>query len=217
MNKKEKLKIFEKHLKMMKTKSIRMFTEYAISKLPDYFWTLLASTTRKHHGASETLIDHVQGCLFIAEKVIQQFEGHWTDRQGDQLMSALILHDGWRCGEPGKERRFTQEDINEKGYPQELLGELRTSRDHPEVGYQQLLSISVDFNLKAQEEKTERISAKNLQAILKGVRYHYGPWCRTKLRKPFSLSWPFDSVVMQVHNIDHMQMINAQIWTREKE
>jgi len=214
MTNKEKLKVFEKHLKMMKTKSIRSFTEFAILKFPEYFWTLLASTTRKHHGKTETLIDHVQGCLQIAERVIEQFDKHWTERQNDQLISAIILHDGWRCGEPGNERRFVQSDIDEKGYPKELLGELRTDHEHPEAGYKQLLSLSAEFNLQAASKKMEQIGAKNLQPILKGVRYHYGPWCRTKLRTPFSLSWPFDSVVVQVHNIDFQQSVNASIWTR---
>jgi len=215
MTDEEKLKVFEKHLKMMKTESIRRFTEFAITRLPEYFWTLMASTTQKHHGKSETLIDHVQACLGIAEEVIGQFNGHWTYRQNDQLLSALILHDGFRCGEPGKERRFMQEDIDQKGYPQEFLGKMRTCREHPEAGYKQLLSLSAEFNLKAAKEKTKQIGAKDLQPVLKGVRYHYGPWCRTKLHKPFSLSWPFDSVVMQVFNIDHMQCINAQLWTRK--
>ena len=216
MKDEEKLKVFEKHLKMMKTKSIREFTEFALLRVPDYFWTLPASTTGSHHGNKETLLDHVQGCLYIAEGVIGQFKGHWTDRQNDQLLSALILHDAWRCGEPDNEERFTQEIIDERGYSQELLGKLRTSREHPEVGYRQLLFLSAEFNREAIKNKTNQIGAKSLQPILKGVRLHYGPWTQTELKKPFSLSFPFDNVFVQVHNVDFMQMRNAMYWTREK-
>jgi hypothetical protein len=212
----EKLKVFEKHLKMIKNESILEFTKFALLNVPDYFWILPASTTRENHGHGETLIDHIQGCLDLAEMVIEQFNNHWTDNQNDQLISALILHDGWRCGAPGKERRFTQDDINEKGYSQKLLGEIRTSREHPEVGFQQLLLLSAEFNRLAIQNKINQIGARNLQPILNSVRYHYGPWTRTALKKPFSLSWPFDNVVVQVHNIDNMQTRNAFLFTRRK-
>ena len=215
MDDKEKLQVFEKHLNLIKSSVTLEFTKFALLNVPEYFWTLMASTTNKHHGEGETLISHVQGCLCLAEGVINQFERHWTDNQKDQLLAALILHDGWRCGEPGNERRFTQEDVDEKGYSPEMLGQIRTSRQHPEAGFQQLLLLSIEFNRLAVQNKTNVIGAKNLQPILKGVRYHYGPWTRTELKKPFSLSWPFDSVVVQVHNVDYMQARTAFMFTRK--
>lgn len=209
MTNEEKLKVFEKYLKMIKDESIRNFTEFVISKFPEYFWTIPASTSGNRHGKYESLVDHVLGCLKIAEKVIEQFDKHWTNNQNDQLLSALIFHDGWRCGEPGNESRFTQEYIDKKGYSNDLLNKLCTDNEHPEVGYKQLLFLSTEFNLQAIKIKEE-----DLQPILKGVRYHYGPWCKTKLREPFNLNWPFDSVIVQVHNIDFQQCINSAILTR---
>lgn len=205
--------VFRKHLDMIKSVSIRTFTEFIIKRFPDYFWTLMASTSNMGHGKDETLVDHVQGCLFAAEQVIKQFEGHWTSRQNDQLIAALIMHDGWRCGVPGNERRYIQEDIDKSNgkISQDLLGKLRTARDHPEVGYVQTLILSSEFNRSVDNEL--RICSKDLQVILKGIRYHYGKWTQSKC-KPFSLSWPYDSVVMQVHNIDYHQMVNAQYFTR---
>lgn len=139
-------------------------------------------------------------------------ESYWTNNQNDQLLSALIFHDGWKCGEPGSEKRFTQEYIDKKGYPNDLLNKLCTDDKHPEVGYEQLLSLSTEFNLQA----TFKIKEEDLQPILDGVRYHYGPWCKTKLQEPFNLNWPFDSVIVQVHNIDFQQCIKSTILTRRK-
>ena len=207
----EKIKIFEKHLKRIKSKSIREFTEFALTKLPEYFWTLPASTTRLNHGAGESLIDHIMACLYIARQVCDaQFKNHWTQRQKDQLVSALILHDGWRCGIEGDEYRITQEMIDEKGIDQDLLGGLKTTREHPEIGYRQLLLFVQEFNNR---ENTKGISSKDVSMILKAVRYHYGPWMEVK-HKPFSLSWPYDSVVMQTHNIDFHQCHNMIYMTR---
>jgi hypothetical protein len=212
MTDEEKLKVFEKHIKMISTQAVRDFVEFVLLRVPEYFWTLPISTSGRQHSREETLVDHIQGCLFIAECVIDQFDGHWTKKQKDQLFAALILHDCWRCGEVGNEKRFTQKNIDDKGCSQELLGNLRTSSDHPEVGYQNLLCLSAEFNQQAAANKQDQIGGKNLSPILKGVRYHYGPW--TNCKKPFSLSWPYDSVVMQVHNIDYHQCKNAVLWTR---
>ena len=212
----EKLEIFIKHLEMIHSKNIRNFTEYCILKFPQYFWTLMASTTGKNHGANETLIDHIQGCLFIAEKVIGQFEKVWGQRQKDQLISAILLHDGWRCKDAsGQDVVFTQEYIDKKGLPQELLGKPCTSREHPEACFRELLRLSAEFNNHAVANVTQPISSKDLSAILNAVRMHYGPWLEIK-DKPFSLDWPFSNLAIQVHEIDLMQSINALYWTRKR-
>ena len=148
----------------------------------------------------------------MAEAVCEQFDGHWKQRQKDQLISAVIMHDGWRCGEPGYERRITQEMIDKRGYPQDKLDNLCTAPDHAEAGYRQLLRLSADFNRIAIENKEKQIAAKDLAIILKAVRYHYGPWLDIK-NKPFSLDWPYSSVVMQCHNIDFHQAKNAKWWS----
>lgn len=212
----EKLEIFKYFLNKIKTDVIREFTKFCIINLPEYFWTLPASTTRKNHGDSETLLDHVLACLYIAEKVCDaQFKDHWTQKQKDQLYSSLILHDGWRCGEPGNEGRITQKMINENNYDQDLLGELKTDRNHAEIGYRQLILLAIKFNKLAEKNKTNKIGEKNLEMILKAVRYHYGPFMPVE-KRPFSLSWPYDSVVTQCHNIDFQQCVNATLWTRDK-
>jgi len=214
MNDKQKLEIFEHFLDKIKTKPILEFTKFCILNLPEYFWTLPASTTRKNHGKSETLLEHVFGCLYVAEQVCDsQFRDHWTQRQKDQLYAALILHDGWRCGEPGNERRITQEMIDEKGLDQDLLGELKTDRNHAEIGYRQLLLLSTKFNKFAEENGMDKIGEKNLSMILKSVRYHYGPFMAVE-KRPFSLSWPYDSVVIQCHTIDFHQCHNTMYFTR---
>ena len=214
MENKDKLKTFEIYLERIESPTIRKFTEFAILEFPEYFWTLAASTTHLNHGVGETLIDHIMACLYMSRQVCDhQFEKHWTQRQKDQLTSALLLHDGWRCGIEGQELRITQEMIDEKGIDQSLLGNLKTTREHPEIGYRQLLSIVYKFNSQAVKNNEKVIAGKDVSMILNAVRYHYGPWTDLK-HKPFSLSWPYDSVVMQCHNIDFHQCHNMIYFTR---
>jgi hypothetical protein len=213
MTDEEKIKIFQEHLDMIQTDSIRDFTQFVLLNAPEYFWTLPASTTGMNHGKEETLINHILACMYIAKKVAEdQFGTHWTQRQKDQLYSSLMLHDCWRCGEPGRECRITQKMIDEKGYDQSLLGNLKTARDHAEVGYRQLLQLVTKYNKYAEHNKLDKIGNKNYSMILKAVRFHYGPW--TVGDAEFSLSWPYDSVVMQCHTIDFHQCHNKMYETR---
>ena len=53
MTNEEKIKVFEKYLNMIESNEIRAFTEFCIVRFPDYFWTMPASTTGKHHGKED--------------------------------------------------------------------------------------------------------------------------------------------------------------------
>ena len=205
MTDEEKLKVFEYYLNKIEVPIIKEFTEFCLLNVPSYFWTLKSSTTGLNHAPGQTLIDHVKNCLVLAEQICDcQFKDHWTARQKAQLYSALILHDTFRCGEPGEECRISQEYINKKGLDQSLLGNLSTSREHPIIGQHQIILLSVKFNQLAKENKTDMIGEKNLSVIANSILYHYGSFLEVKSR-PYSLSWPFDSVVVQTHNIDFLE------------
>ena len=214
MTNEEKLETFSKYLSLIQDPKIRGFTEFVLLRLPEYFWTLPASTTGRNHGEDETLLAHVKACLYMARQVSEvQFKDHWTQRQKDQLYSSLMLHDGWRCGEPGDECRITQEMIDEKGYDQELLGNLKTVQEHAEVGYRQLLQLVLEYNRHLAVNCKNQMGGNRYSMILKAVRFHYGPFTQGS-DVSFSLSWPFDSVVMQCHNIDFQQCHNKMYMTR---
>lgn len=212
MTNEEKLQVFEKHLDMIQSEVIRDFTEFCLIRFPEYFWTLPASTSGRRHGGDETLIDHIQGCLFLAECVIDQMSKTWNQRQKDQLISSIILHDGWRCGSEGEELRYTDEMLAKKSIEDKtrLLGNLCTNPEHPEVGYREVLGLALEYNRKNPQAL---ISGKDLNIIARGIRCHYGAWTVTP-NIEFSLDYPFSSVVVQVHNIDYMQARNSQYFMR---
>ncbi len=208
----DKVKIFSKYLDMIQSEPIRSFTEFSLLNAPEYFWSLPASTGGKNHNNDETLLDHIFGCLYMAELVIEQFSKHWTQRQNDQLISAIILHDCWRCHNADNEiSYYTKAYVEESGHDIALVGKLRTSPEHPEAGFRNLLLLSTQFNKNRQKDNLPIVASKDLSAILKSVRFHYGPWSKDG----FSLSWPYDSVVMQVHNIDFHQSFNAKFWSKK--
>jgi len=212
MTNEEKLKVFEYYLNKIETEAIKRFTTFALVRVPEYFWTLPASTSGKNHGLKETVIDHTLACLAIAEGVCEQFNKHWEQERKDELYSSLILHDTYRCGHPGKELRITQEIIDKENLDQSLLGELMTSRDHPEIGSSELSKLMKEFLIESYKNEKGIISSISLTNILDGVRYHYGPFSNTAV---FDMKMPYDSVILQVHNIDFHQCHNSMYLTRK--
>jgi len=213
MTNEEKLKIFEYYLNKIKTKAIKEFTEFALIRVPEYFWTLLASTTKKNHGQGETVIDHTLACLALAEQVCDgQFKTHWEQERKDELYSSLMLHDTYRCGHPDKELRITQEVIDKKKLDQSLLGELMTSRDHPEIGFLELSKLMREFIIESGKTGKDLILDISSNNILCGVFYHYGPFSNKGV---FDMKLPYDSVILQVHNIDFHQCHNSMYLTRK--
>jgi len=200
-----KINIYKKYLDLIKNSNIKEFTEFTIVRLPDYFWTLPASTSGTRHGNGESLLDHVLNCLEVSIGVIDQFKKVWGDLENSQLISSLILHDGWRCGVEGFERRFTQEYVEKRGFSTDLVRKLSTNNKNPEDGYKQLLKLLEEFR------KDKIIEDNEVDTILNAVRYHYGPFTRTKLECKFDLNLLYSNVIVQVHNIEFHQALNSKV------
>ena len=98
----DRLKIFEKELGYIQDESIRKFTEMAISKLPDYFFTVPASSTGKWHPKFSLgeggLVNHVRVACTIAMDLMQLEMMTYTDLEKDIIISSLLLHDGLKHG-----------------------------------------------------------------------------------------------------------------------
>lgn len=97
---------FKKELEKIQYQPLRVFTNWALSQLPDYFYHVAASSTGKYHPkyalGDGGLVRHTVAALRIAEELfknesIQDF----TDNEKDILRVALTLHDGVKHGIDG--------------------------------------------------------------------------------------------------------------------
>lgn len=190
-----KEEIFKDGLNFIKDQSIRDFTIFVLNKLPEYFWTIKASTSGLHHGG-ETQIEHVLGCVELGFAVCEQ-QMKWSQVHRDMLISSLLLHDGWKCGE-GK-ILFTEEDFLNNKCKEDCIGAPKITRDHPFIGYTEVTKLFSEFKLKPSIGKT----------IAKSIRFHMGPWTNEDEKLP--MSSPYDSVVVQTHNIDFFQSRMAKL------
>lgn len=104
MTKEERLKEFEIELGFIESPEIKEFVETMIGELPDYFFSIPASSTGKYHpqyalGAGG-LLRHTKSAVRIAKELFTIFP-QYTQYQKDCIISALILHDGCKSGKDG--------------------------------------------------------------------------------------------------------------------
>lgn len=107
MDKKEKVLTFEKELKWIKNKDIRKFAIEMVASLPDYFFTVAASSTGKYHPSYSLgeggLVRHTKAAVLIAKTLLdlEQYKNEYSDENRDIIFTALLLHDGVKHGIDG--------------------------------------------------------------------------------------------------------------------
>lgn len=148
---KEQVKTFENQLALITDEKVREFTIKALETLPDYFWTMPASTTGKYHPASSLgeggVVRHTKTALKIAEVLFRlTILGDYNDLQKDCISSAIMLHDGCKCG---------------------LKGSKFTVHEHPMVMAQHVRDNAEVYGI---------LKPAIADAILKGIESHMANW-----------------------------------------
>ena len=151
MNQEDKLKVFEKELDYIINPKVKEFTEKAIQSLPDYFFSVPASSTGKYHPTYALgeggLVRHVRAVIRIAVQLYNlEMFNHFTEYEKDLMLSALFLHDGAKSGIP--QSNFTV-------------------AEHP--------TIVADYILNNPELNTI-LPIEDMELLLGGIRTHMGQW-----------------------------------------
>lgn len=96
---------FEKELLTIEDKSIRKFTEVALNNLPQYFFEVAASSTGKYHPTYALgdggLVRHTKAAVRLANHLLslEQNKNIFGKTARSCIVSATILHDGWKRGD----------------------------------------------------------------------------------------------------------------------
>jgi len=94
--------IFFRELSFIKDEKVKEFTKLIINKLPDYFFTCAASSTGKYHPAYSLLegglVMHTKAATRIAYELLRLDMFEKLINESDYIISALILHDGFKHG-----------------------------------------------------------------------------------------------------------------------
>lgn len=89
-------------LEFIKDKGIKEWARKAINSLPDYVFTVAASSTGKYHPdyalGDGGLMRHTKAAVRIAIELFRV--ASFADEEKDIIVSALLLHDGAKSGIP---------------------------------------------------------------------------------------------------------------------
>lgn len=106
-----KIKYFEKEISYIKEGTYREDIKKLINLLPDYFFTIPASSTGKYHpkfaSTEHGLVKHTKAAVRIAYDMFETVN-NFTDKDKDLVIMALIMHDGLKKGNP--EEQYTRFD-----------------------------------------------------------------------------------------------------------
>lgn len=98
----EKTDKFKEELGLIKNENIRKFAEQAIEIMPDYFFTIAASSTGKYHPnyalGDAGLLRHTKAAVRIAYELFRIEWWNFSEDNKDLILTALMLHDGWKSG-----------------------------------------------------------------------------------------------------------------------
>lgn len=174
----DRLKIFETELDYIINPSIREFTEKALNKLPEYFFSIPASSTGKFHSpvclGNGGLVRHTKMAVRFAIDLLnlEMFTKVYSDDEKDIIISALILHDG------------IKHDINFAKY---------SVANHP--------LIMANF-LKHDTELNSMLEPKIFNTIVKCIETHMGEFNKDYKTKKEILPKPNSKIQNMVHLCD---------------
>ena len=179
MKSKDKVLIFKEEILKIKDKKIKKFTAVAVSKLPDYFFTVAASSSGKYHPSyclgKGGLIRHTKAAVKIAlelfnNETVQIF----SNIEKDIIISSIILHDGVKHG---------------------LNGSHYTIATHPKLICEYIAN---------DEELTKLLNENDLNSILSNMWTHMGQWNYDYKTKKVVLDKPETDMQKFVHLCDYL-------------
>ena len=100
-----KVDIFTEELSYIQDEEKREITKDLIRQLPDYFFTIPASSTGKYHPSYALneggLVRHTKAAVRIAIDLLRLDMFSGLSKNKDEIIAALLLHDGMKNGAGG--------------------------------------------------------------------------------------------------------------------
>ena len=175
----ERTEIFKEELDYIKNPDIQTFAVAALNLLPEYFFSVAASSTGKYHPSYALgeggLVRHTKAAMRFLKHItsIEQTTNQFTQDEIDCMLVALMLHDGIKHGTEGS--KFT-------------------TFTHP--------LVAAEFVSK-REELNNIISPEYRNLISECIASHMGQW-NTDKRSSETLPKPQNKYQKLVHLCDYL-------------
>lgn len=180
---------FARELNYIKDCRLKDFTAYVLDNLPDYFREIGASTSGKYHPKYTLgvggLIRHTKAAVAIAQDIFTAEIYDFSQTDCDIITSALILHDGLKCG----------------------MWEDHTAFEHPLLMenfiYEKYEEYIKENNLENINNITDLIFGENVHTVAQAIASHMGKWTTSKY-SDLVLPRPKTDIQKCVHLCDYL-------------
>lgn len=177
----ERMKLVEPILNTIENDDIREFAIVLLDSLPEYIWTVPASSTGKYHPAYSLgdggLMRHQMAVVrflnFFFE--LEQYNSKLTSREMDLMRVAGLVHDGMKSG--------SQEQFSKSKY---------TKFEHPV----QMAEVIRGYD-------GQYLSHDEIELMADAVSKHMGQW-NTDKKNSITLPKPSDKFSRMLHVADYL-------------
>ena len=177
----ERMKLVEPILDTIENKDIKEFAIVLLDSLPEYIWTVPASSTGKYHPAYSLgeggLMRHQMAVVrflnFFFE--LEQYSSKLTSREMDLMRVAGLVHDGMKSG--------SQEQFSSSKY---------TKFEHPIMMAAMIRSFDGKY-----------LNHDEIELIAEAVSKHMGSW-NTDKKSSTVLPKPNDKFSRMLHVADYL-------------
>lgn len=170
---------FEKEISWIHTENIQQFANYCVDNLPDYFFTVPASSSGKYHPSyalgNGGLVRHTKAAVAIAHELfnIEAFQRQFSEIEQDLILLSLILHDGQKQGNGnGKHTVF----------------------EHPLYAANYVKQCNIECS---------KLAGWQEEMVCNAISSHMGQWNTSKYSE-VELPKPIDKVQKFVHMCDYL-------------
>ena len=174
-----KIKYFTKEISYIEDESKKRDIEYLINLLPEYFFTIPASSTGKYHpkfaSTNNGLVKHTKVAVRIAYDLFKTVN-NFSDDDKDLIIMALIMHDGLKKG------------VEEEKY---------TRFDHPLLVSKMIMENANNLEM----------SIDDVRKMCVLIESHMGKWNTAKYSK-VELPVPTSEMQRFVHRCDYLASRN---------
>lgn len=174
-----KIEVFKNELRLIEDENLRYLVMYTLTKAPEYFFIMPASTTGRYHPeytlGKGGLVRHTKAAVKIAYDLLGLEQNLSLSVFSDEIISALILHDSVKKG---------------------LNGGNYTTSDHP--------LQAVALFRKCHEEFKSGVASSQIEIICGMIASHMGQWNTDYMTKKEILPKPDTRMKEFVHLCDYL-------------
>lgn len=179
----EKKKMLSEYFNSVQDENVKKFMEQCIETIPEYWFTVPASSTGKYHPnyalGNGGLMRHTIALLRFFDRLVRNsmYGSPFTNREMDLMRVACLMHDSRKSG--------SDEDFAKSKY---------TKFDHPILAANVVRSI-----------ETEYITDDEKELIANAIESHMGQWnVDTYGKSKVELPLPTNKYQKLVHLVDYL-------------